>query len=163
MADNGGTPNNGSAENRDNTKNGYDDIINHPHHISNHHPRMPIHERAAQFAPFAALTGYEAVIQESARLTDQKPELSETEKTELDYKLQMAHNFFGERPLIKITYFMPDQKKSGGAYHSISGRIKKIDEQERQVVLEGGARIDIDGIVGISGEVFGGGSGDGVK
>ena len=87
---------------RDNTKNSYDDIINHPHHVSTRHPRMPMIDRAAQFSPFAALTGYGEVIKETARLTDRKPELSESEKAELDYKLQMACDYPGESQRLQL-------------------------------------------------------------
>ena len=87
-------------------------------------------DRAAQFSPFAALTGYGEVIKETARLTDRKPELSESEKAELDYKLQMACDYPGEKPALTITYFVPDQRKAGGSYHTISGQIKKIDDYQ---------------------------------
>lgn len=97
---------------RDNTKNSYDDIINHPHHVSTRHPRMPMIDRAAQFSPFAALTGYGEVIKETARLTDRKPELSESEKAELDYKLQMAWDYPGEKPALTITYICSGSEKS---------------------------------------------------
>ena len=111
-------------------------------------------DRAAQFSPFAALTGYGDVIRETARLTDRKPELSESEKAELDYKLQMACHFPGERPVVTITYFVPDQKKTGGAYHSITGNIQKIDDYEKQVVLDDRTRIDIDCILDIDGDIY---------
>ena len=92
----------------------YEDIINLPHHVSPVHPSMPLSDRAAQFAPFAALTGYGDVIKETARQTDRKPELTEEEKQELDYKLQMAVSLPGEKPAVTITYFVPDKKKAGG-------------------------------------------------
>ena len=92
----------------------YEDIINLPHHVSPVHPPMPLSDRAAQFAPFAALTGYGDVIKETARQTDRKPELTEEEKQELDYKLQMAVSLPGEKPAVTITYFVPDKKKAGG-------------------------------------------------
>lgn len=87
-------------QDRNNTDNSYDDIINHPHHVSTRHPRMSMIDRAAQFSPFAALTGYGDVIKETARLTDRKPELSESEKAELDYKLQMACDYPGVNALL---------------------------------------------------------------
>ena len=139
---------------KDSAENNYEDIVNRPHHVSTRHPRMSMPDRAAQFAPFAALTGYGEVIRETARLTDRKPELSDSEKTELDYKLQMACDFLGERPVVTITYFVPDQKKTGGAYHAISGKIQKIDDYEKQVVLENKTRIDIDCILGIDGDIY---------
>ena len=111
-------------------------------------------DRAAQFSPFATLTGYGDVIRETARLTDRKPELSESEKAELDYKLQMACHFPGERPVVTITYFVPDQKKTGGTYHSITEKIQKIDDYEKQVVLDDKTRIDIDCILDIDGDIY---------
>ena len=96
-------------------------------------------DRAAQFSPFAALTGYGDVIKETARLTDRKPELSESEKAELDYRLRMAYDYPGEKPALTITYFVPDQRKAGGSYHTISGQIK---------------RIDIDCILDIDGQIY---------
>ena len=97
-----------------NKEKNYEDIINLPHHVSPIHPPMPLSDRAAQFAPFAALTGYGEVIKETARQTDRKPELTEEEKQELDYKLQMAVSLPGEKPAVTITYFVPDKKKAGG-------------------------------------------------
>ena len=101
----------------------YGDIIRLPHHVSSVHPHMPVSDRAAQFAPFAALTGYGDVIKETARQTDARPELSEDEKEALDYKIQLACGLPGDKPEITITCFVPDEKKSGGAYHIASGRI----------------------------------------
>ena len=124
-------------------KNNYDDIINLPAHISSRHPHMSMIERAAQFSPFAALTGYGDVIKETQRLTDRKPELSAEEKDVLDAKLRMACELPGERPKIVITYFVPDEKKSGGAYHTASGRIKKIDTYEHKIILDNGTQIDV--------------------
>ncbi len=138
----------------DNHINNYEDIIDHPHHVSGSRPRMPMTERAAMFSPFAALTGYGDVLRETARLTDQKPELSEEEKMMLDYKLRLACDFPGDKPELLLTYFVPDRKKSGGACHRILGRIKRIDTYENQIVLEGGTRIDIDCILDIEGEAF---------
>ena len=84
----------------------YEDIIHLPHHVSSVHPHMPVSDRAAQFAPFAALTGYGDVIKETARQTDAKPELSEDEKEILDYKIQLACGLSGEKPGVRITYFV---------------------------------------------------------
>ena len=130
----------------------YDDIIRLPHHVSSVHPHMPVSDRAAQFAPFAALTGYGDVIKETARLTDRKPELSESEKAELDYRLRMAYDYPGENPALTITYFVPDQRKAGGSYHTISGQIKKIDDYQKQVILMDKTRIDVDCILDINGQ-----------
>ena len=134
---------------RNNTTNSYDDIIDHPHHVSTQHPRMSMTDRAAQFSPFAALTGYGDVIKETARVTDRKPELSESEKTELDYKLQKVCDYPGEKPTVSITYFVPDLKKAGGSYRTISGQIKKIEDYKKQVVLLDKSTIDIDCILEI--------------
>lgn len=106
-------------------------------------------DRAAQFSPFAALTGYGDVIKETARLTDRKPELSDSEKAELDYKLKMACDYPEKKPTVTITYFVPNPKKAGGSYHTISGQIKKIDDYEKEVVLLDKSRIDIDCILEI--------------
>ncbi len=124
----------------------YDDIIDLPHHVSKRHPQMPADERAAQFSPFAALTGYGAVIRETARLTDRKMELSENMKEELERKLKelCARNCEGE-----IKFFVPDERKEGGAYVTAEGRVKKTDDAERAVVLEDGTRIPVEDIVDI--------------
>ena len=127
----------------------YDDIINHPHHISDHHPQMSMENRAAQFSPFAALTGYGDVVKETARLTDREMELTEDEKADLDYKLSLACGMPGSRPTITLSYFVPDQRKKGGSYRTISGRIKKIDTVRQQIVMDGGEKIDIGQVIDI--------------
>ena len=127
----------------------YGDIIRLPHHVSSVHPHMPVSDRAAQFAPFAALTGYGDVIKETARQTDARPEPSEDEKEALDYKIQLACGLPGDKPEITITYFVPDEKKSGGAYHTVSGRIRRIDPDAGQLILEDGIRINLEYIVNI--------------
>ena len=127
----------------------YEDIIHLPHHVSSSHPHMPVSDRAAQFAPFAALTGYGDVIKETARQTDAKPELSEDEKEILDYKIQLACGLSGEKPGVRITYFVPDEKKSGGAYHTAEGRIRRINSDTEQLILEDRMQIDLDCIVDI--------------
>ena len=106
-------------------------------------------ERAAQFSPFAALTGYGEVIRETGRLTDQMLEFSEEERAELDHKLQIASSFPGGNPEIRITYFVPDQKKDGGAWATLEGKIKRVDAYAKQVVMESGSVINIDCIVEI--------------
>ena len=127
----------------------YDDIIHLPHPISRRHPQMPISDRAAQFLPFAALTGYGDVIQETARTTDLKPELSEDEKAALEYKLRAALSFPGEKPVISITYFVSYERKSGGTFQTISGQIKKIEENRQTLVLTDGTRISLDCVLDI--------------
>ena len=127
----------------------YGDIIHLPHHVSSVHPHMPVSDRAAQFAPFAALTGYGEVIKETARQTDEGPDLSEDEKQELNYKIQLACALPGEKPEIVLTYFVQDEKKSGGAYHTARGKIRRIDPDAGQIILEDGLRIRLDCVVDI--------------
>jgi len=127
----------------------YGDIIHLPHHVSSVHPHMPVSDRAAQFAPFAALTGYGDVIKETARLTDEEPDLSEDEKQELNYKIQLACALPGEKPEIVLTYFVQDDKKSGGACHTARGKIRRIDPDAGQIILEDGLRIPLDCVVDI--------------
>ena len=103
----------------------YEDIIGLPHHVSQRHPHMPVSDRAAQFAPFAALTGYGDVIKETARQTEERPELSEDERAALDYKLHAVLSIPGQKPEITITYFVPDPRKSGGAFRKAAGRIRR--------------------------------------
>ena len=127
----------------------YDDIINLPHHISAKRPHMSAIDRAAQFSPFAALTGYEAAIKETARLTDERVELDEYMKDALSDRLQIIVGRIKEHPEITITYFQPDIKKSGGVYVTAIGTAKKIDEYERVVVMTDGISIPIDEIISI--------------
>ena len=121
--------------------NNYDDIINLPHHVSVKKPHMPAADRAAQFAPFAALTGYGEVIKETARLTDAAPDLSEDERELLDYRLQEFLNMPGEPPELVITYFVPDGKKAGGKYRQASGRIRGIEEASGDILMADGLKI----------------------
>lgn len=134
--------------------NSYEDIINLPHHVSATHPHMSAIDRAAQFSPFAALTGYDSAIKETARLTDEKIELDEYTKVALSDKLQIISDRIPEHPEVAITYFQPDDKKSGGAYVTDAGSVKKIDEYERLVVMNGGTAIPIDEIISIDGQIF---------
>ncbi|WP_295073634.1 hypothetical protein [Ruminococcus sp.] len=128
----------------------YDDIINMPHHVSTTRAQMPRRNRAAQFAPFAALTGYEDAIGESARLTDAKAELCEDEAAELNKKIQLLSARIASEPYCEITYFVPDKHKSGGKYITVSGNVRFIEEVTRQLVLCGGLRIPLDDIIKIS-------------
>lgn len=121
----------------------YDDIITLPHHVSTRHPHMPMADRAAQFSPFAALTGYGAVIKETARLTDQMPELTESEKALLDSKLRLACDAAGGGAEVILTYFVPDERKTGGAYRTVMGQIKKYDPYNGQIVMGDGSRVPI--------------------
>lgn len=135
-------------------KNSYDDIINLPHHVSKTRPQMSMINRAAQFSPFAALTGYDAAIQETGRLTDEKIELGEEEKAVLDRKQHYLTDMISAQPEITVTYFLPDETKSGGSYLSITGKLKRIDEYERMMILTDGKRIPLDDILDIESELF---------
>lgn len=119
----------------------YDDIINLPHHVSDYHKPMPMENRAAQFAPFAALTGHEEAIAETARITDFFKELSDSEKELLSRRLNYA---IKKHSLVEITYFIPDKSKSGGSYTKIIGRIKKREEYDNTLQMKEGAIIPID-------------------
>ena len=132
----------------------YADIIDLPHHTSRTRPRMSVSARAAQFSPFAALTGYGAAVDETARLTDDRIVLDENAKAMLDGKLQIIAEHIAEHPEVTITYFEPDKKKSGGAYVSVTGRVKEIDEYERIVRLCDGVKIPIEQIYGITSVLF---------
>jgi hypothetical protein len=127
----------------------YDDIIGLPHPEPVKHPRMDEMTRAAQFAPFAALTGYEDVIEETGRLTDRRIELDENEKALLDEKLQLLFEQKDAHPKVCITSFVPDEKKAGGAYVQTVGRVKKLDAYERVLIMEEGSRLPLDDIVDI--------------
>ena len=105
----------------------YDDIIDLPHPTSQNHPRMSLHDRAAQFSPFAALTGHHAAIAETGRLTDQRIELDESEIARVDAELQHLQELLPGRPTVSITYFAPDERKNGGSYQTVTGEVKRID------------------------------------
>ena len=119
----------------------YDDIIHLPHHVSRIHPQMSMEDRAAQFSPFAALTGYDAAIAETARLTDQRVELDEYERQALNEKLQFISEHLKDHPKVSITYFLSDAWKDGGEYVTVTGNIKKLDDYEHRIVLMDGSRI----------------------
>lgn len=127
----------------------YDDIINLPRPVSKKRSPMSHYDRAAQFSPFAALTGYDAVIAETGRLTDTQIELDEGGKALLDEKLQDIQTRISEHPAVKLKVFSPDSRKSGGAYEIVTGNVKKIDPVARVLVLTGGEVIPIDRIYGI--------------
>ena len=129
----------------------YDDIINLPHHVSKSHPPMDIMDRAAQFSPFAALTGYEAAAKETQRLTQPKIELDESEKQLLDEKFHQLEAQLPMSPVITVTYFVPDTRKEGGAYRTISGSIRKIDRYKRMIQMDSGEILPLDDILDITG------------
>lgn len=132
----------------------YDNIIDLPHPVFQTHPPTLIENRAAQFLPFAALTGYDAAIQETARLTDRRLELDEDEKLMLSGKLQLIQDTIQARPLVKVTYFVPDTHKEGGTYVVAAGCVKKVDAVERQIVMMDGRYIPIDEVCAVDGELF---------
>ncbi len=132
----------------------YQDIINMPHHVSKNHPQMSRYERSAQFAPFAALSGYEDIIKEEGRLTDNRIEINEEAKFILDRKMQILMNSIDKKPFISVTYFVPDERKSGGEYVSINEYIKKIDVLKQIVVTENGIVVPVIEIVDMQGEIF---------
>lgn len=135
-------------------RNPYEDIINLPHHTSTSRPRMSAHDRAAQFSPFAALTGYSSAITETARLTNRRIELDESIKADLNDKLAILQDQLEEQPEVSITYFKPDLKKSGGAYITASGWVKKIDQYKRTVIMADATIITMDDIFEMEGELF---------
>ena len=132
----------------------YDEIMGLPHHISKTRPQMPMSDRAAQFAPFAALTGYDAAIKETGRLTDERIELDVEALSALDMKYQILMEALDEAPEVTITYFQPDERKAGGKYVSAVGAVKKIDDFERRITMRDGTRIPMDDVLSIDGEMF---------
>ena len=127
----------------------YSDIIHLTHPVSKTHPQMPLYDRAAQFSPFAALTGHEAAIKETERVTEQWMPLEEDKKEELNRKLQQLMQFPTERKNVTITFFQPDKKKEGGAYVTVTGQVKKIDTYEQQIIFKDGTKIKLDRITEI--------------
>lgn len=134
--------------------NKYDDMLHMPHHVSKTHPRMSMHNRAAQFPPFAALTGFESIIQETSRQTMQRIELDESAKEALNEKLQRLLHVLHLHPKISITFFKPDEKKDGGEYICITGTVKKIDTSTAEIIMTDGAKISIQEILAMQGEIF---------
>lgn len=134
--------------------NRYDDIIDLPHHVSLSRPHMERPDRAAQFSPFAALTGYESAVKETARLTEQRVELDENEREALDKKQAMLAARLGEPPEITVTYFVADERKEGGSYVTARGRVKKIQSYEGMLIFEDGERILVEDIVDMDGGIF---------
>lgn len=132
----------------------YKDIINLPHHVSETRPKMSMYDRAAQFSPFAALTGHNAALDETARLTDTFVELDENEKEILDAKLHMLMDFADEKPEVTVVYFRPDEKKYGGAYVSVSGYIKRLNTLSREIIMSDETVIPVDSVSEIHGNIF---------
>lgn len=134
-------------------KHSYDDIFDLPHHVSERHPQMSMYNRAAQFAPFAALTGHNAAITEAARLTEAEQELSESDAEVLNRKLAYLQSL-DEKPTISVTYFVPDDKKEGGSYHTATGIVKSVEPDKGVLQFEDGTGIPVIRIKDIDGECF---------
>ena len=134
--------------------NRYNEIINLPHHVSKTRPQMPMSDRAAQFAPFAALTGYDSAIKETGRLTDEKIEMDEEALNILNMKFQILVDSLDDEPEVTFTYFKPDERKAGGAYIEVTGTVKKVDDFERLIVMQNGTKMPMDDILNIEGEIF---------
>jgi len=132
----------------------YEDIVNLPPHISKKHPQPTMLERAARFAPFAAITGYEEMVLEEARVTDERIDLDEGTLSLLNEKLNMIQEFLDEEPEIKILYFEPDKRKTGGTYVTVTGIVKRIDEYEQLVIMTDGKKIRIGDIYGLESDLF---------
>lgn len=132
----------------------YDDIINLPHHILKKHPQMSLYARSAQFAPFAALTGYEEAVKETARETNERIDIEDELKSILDGKLQIILEQIKNHPEISITYFIADTKKDGGEYVTVTGLVKKVDLYNQYIYLVDNTEIPINEIIDISGDIF---------
>ncbi len=132
----------------------YDEIMSLPHHVSKTRPQMPMSDRAAQFAPFAALTGYDSAIKETERLTDERIELDEGALSALNMRCQLLMDVLDEAPEVEITYFKPDERKAGGEYVSVTGAVKKVVDFERLIIMQNGTKIPMDDVLSIDGELF---------
>ena len=132
----------------------YDDIINLPHHVSKKHPQMSLEQRSAQFAPFAAVDGVEDDIMEAERVTEERENVSDEEIEILNKKLQIINQNISQKPTVLVTYYVPDKKKAGGEYVTITGNVKKIDEYVQLIILEDGTKIPIGEIVDIRSKLF---------
>ncbi len=127
----------------------YADIIDKQHHVSKKHSPMSMEDRAAQFSPFAALTGYEAAVKETARLTDDREELDEDEKTRLNAQLQKISARLQEQPEVMVTYFAPDERKTGGARQTYRGRLRKIDRNRKMLIMVDQTELPIENLLNI--------------
>ena len=132
----------------------YEHILNHEHHVSKKRPQAPMSDRATQFMPFSAVTGYGELVAEAERLTADFAELEEDTKAALNKRLSAIAEYLQEQPEITFTHFVPDKKKAGGAYVRTTGIVKRIDEYEHLVLLTDGIKIPIDYIFGIDGDLF---------
>ena len=125
----------------------FDVIIDLPRPVSRKHPPMPMMKRAAQFLPFAALTGFEGEIAEAARLTETAPELSEDALAALDEQLSLLRQLLPNQPRVTVTRFLPDERKAGGHFETLTGQVRRVDEAGRALILTDGVRIDLDTVV----------------
>ena len=132
----------------------YEDIVNLPHHVSATRPHMSRADRAAQFSPFAALTGHDAAVRETARRTAQRIETTEDKQYELDLKLQLLAQVLPTAPEVSITYFVPDLRKTGGAYRTIGGALRRIDHRKRLLLLDDGTEILMDDVLDMDSNLF---------
>ena len=135
-------------------KSPYEDIIDLPHPVSRKHPPMDMEKRAAQFMPFRALTGHEEAVAETARLTERKIDLSEEERADLDRQLKILEEHLPEKPEIRAEYFLADEYKEGGSYETAAGRIRRIDPIEKCLVFADGAKIPLEDILSLEGEIL---------
>ena len=133
----------------------YKDIIHLPRPVSAAHPHMPLYDRAAQFAPFKALSGYEDDAEETARLTERRVEPDENAVEALDARLRLLGERLSDAPEVRVTYFRPDGRKEGGAYRTVTGRVKKLDALSGALLLRSGERIPFADILALDGELFG--------
>ena len=132
----------------------YDDIIKLPHHFSPTRQRMSMHDRAAQFAPFAALVGYDDAVAETARLTESRPELDEQEQRAINEYLAYIADHIHEQPEVRIKYYVPDDRKRGGAIVEVSGKVKKISATDETIVMADGSFVSIKDLIDISGKIL---------
>ena len=127
----------------------YDDMLNMPHHISSTRTHMSMHDRAAQFSPFAALVGYDDAVKETSRLTNEKQELTADKIADLNQKIAFLNEHADERPEVTIEYFIPDEKKAGGMYVTLSGNFRRIDEYNHNMVFTSGEEIPLNDVFDI--------------
>lgn len=127
----------------------YDDIINLPHYEPKYHPRMSKYKRSAQFAPFAALVGYDEQVQECSRITDKRLEIDDELKEKINNKLNKINKLIKYNPEVEITYFIPDEKKDGGKYIVEKGNVKRIDYINRFIKLTDNKKIVLDDVIDI--------------
>jgi len=132
----------------------YEDIVDLPHHVSPTRPQMSRADRAAQFSSFAALTGHDAAVRETARRTASRIDTAEDKRQELDLKQQLLAQVLPSQPELTVTYFVPDTRKAGGAYVSVSGRLKRIDSRRRILVLDDGTEIPADDVLELESPIF---------